>query len=100
MSGRNIFLVIMAAIVAVGVYMLVMAPGETPVIPVESPALVAPRTAPPASPTIEPRVEPAPALDDVANDAAAEAERLKKEQDEMNEKPPETMPGAAQPEMR
>lgn len=98
MSGRNIFLVLIAVVVALGVYVFAMDPGA-PVVPVEMPPLVAPRTAPPPPPTVE-RLEPAPALDDVANDAAAEVERLKKEQEEMNEKPPAVMPDAAQPAMR
>ena len=100
MSGRNIFLVLLAAIVAVGLFMLVMEPGKAPVVPAETPSLVAPREAPPPPPRVEQRIEPVPALDDVANDAAAEVERLKKEQEEMDKKPPETMPDGSEPMAR
>lgn len=97
MSGRNIFLVLVALVLAVGVYVFVMDPGAPPVVPVEAPAVMAPRTVPPPSPVIEQPVEPVPALDDVANDAATEVERLKNEQEEMDNKP---APEAAEPAMR
>ena len=100
MSGRNIFLILIAVIAAVAAYMLVMDPDEPPVAPAVMPSLVAPRDAPPPPPTVDQRVEPVPALDDVANDAAAEVERLKKEQEEMDQKPPETMPDGSEPMMR
>ncbi len=100
MSGRNIFLVLIALIVGIGVFVLVTDPGDVPAIPVQAPVVTAPRAAPapPPPPTVDQRVEPVPALDDVTNDAAAEVERLKKEQDEMDAKPP--APDAAEPAMR
>ena len=97
MSGRNIFLVLVAVLAAVGLYVLVLDPGEVPAVAVETPSIVAPRMAPSSAPTAAPSTEPAPVLDDVANDAAADVEKLKKEQDEMNATP--TPQDASPPEM-
>ena len=87
MSGRNIFLVLIAVLVAAGVYVLASGPGDEPVVPVKMTPIEPPRATLLDAPAAKQTVEPAPALDDVANDAAAEVERLKKEQEEMNEKP-------------
>jgi len=97
MSGKNMVLVLIAVLAAVVVYALVSGPEDVSVVPVAAPAMVAPpptmgssaRTSPDAGQS----AEPAPVLDEVASDAAAEVEKLKKEQDEMNDKP------AAPPEM-
>ncbi len=99
MSGRNIFLVLLAMVAAVGLFVLVAGPGDAPMVPVEMLAPVAPRRgpSPPPAPTVQQRVEPAPVLDDVANDAATEVERLKKEQEEMNANP--APPEDAHPDM-
>lgn len=86
MSGRSLFFVLAVAVVALGLYVLVMSPGEAPVVPVQAPVAMSPRTTPPPIPKIDQDEAPVPVLDDVARDAAAEVERIKKEQEEM-EKP-------------
>ena len=86
MSGRNILLVLIAALAAIGLFVFATNPGQAPVVPIETPSIIVPRTTPPPAPTVD-RDEGTPVLDDVAKDAAAEVERLKSEQQDMNEMP-------------
>lgn len=96
MSGRNILLILIAVLAAIGVYYLLGAPSDHPpapavATPTPKPAAPAPvkDTAAPRSPT----GEPAP-TDLVAEDAAKMIEEIKKQQEqEMMERP-------AMPEMQ